>query len=388
MPTLKNLPKAFLIIVVASFFVQFGMGLHVTVINIFMEGPLGLDGDQVGLVVGVREIPGLLTVVLALSALFFTESKLAAICVGFISMGLLLTSRVTGMPGLMIAILFYSTGFHLYFPLQNAMVLRVVNPKERARRLGQISSVAAIATLSAMGVARILVPLIDYRPLFLIAAVVASVSIFLFVARSKSDEKVDLVQSRGFVFKFKYIKYYVLTLLGGSRRHIGQTFAIYLLLRIYGVPGTTMITLTLISTSISIFSRPMLGNLIDRIGERKGLALNYAIITFLFLCYAFVRIPHILFAVFIIDQLCVGFDVGVTTYLSKIAEPEDLKPSLAMGSTINHITGVLVPISGGYIFTYISPSATFLLGALVSAAALIQAFYLTETPKTDVTIAT
>lgn len=375
-------PKAFLVIACAAFFVQFGLGLYNSIINIFMEGPLGLNGDQVGLVAGIREIPGLLTVVLALSALFLTESILAALCVAALGLGLVLISQVTGFTGLVAATLIYSTGFHLYFPVQSAMVLHVSEPHERAARLGQISAVASLAMLTATVVARVLAPLTGYRFLFMVAGAVAGCSIVIFLLRSRSDAKLEAADiSKGFVFKLKYSSYYVLTLLSGSRRHITQTFAIYLLLRVHDVADTTVLNLTLLTTGLSIITKPILGRVVDIIGESRGLAVNYTVVTTLFLCYAFIDNVYLLFAAFLLDQICIGFDVGITTHLSKIVDDGDLKASLAMGSTINHITGVLVPIVGGYLFDRVSPTATFLMGAAICLVSLVQALLL---PKSAV----
>ncbi len=375
-----TVPRAFALLLLAAFFMQFGLGLQRNVINIFMEGPvqegmLALDGEQVGVIASVREIPGLLTVLLMLITLFFTESIMASLCVALTVMGLFVISRVTGFNGLVVATLIFSTGFHLYFPIQNAMVLGIAEKEKRALRLGQMNSVASIATVLAILVARTFAPTLGYRFMFIIAGCVASISIIIFLYRSKSDErrpKVKVNLKDGLVFNRRYSSYYIITLLSGSRRHITQTFALYLMLRVFDVPGEIILNLTFASTIITIFSRPIIGKLVDRIGERNGLVINYLIITVLFLCYAFVKNIYLLFLAYIIDQICIGFDVGITTYLSKIATNRDLKPSLAMGSTINHITGVLVPLIGGFMFKNISPASTFLLGAAISIMSIIQ----------------
>ena len=88
-----TVPRAFALLLLAAFFMQFGLGLQRNVINIFMEGPvqegmLALDGEQVGVIASVREIPGLLTVLLMLITLFFTESIMASLCVALTVMGL------------------------------------------------------------------------------------------------------------------------------------------------------------------------------------------------------------------------------------------------------------------------------------------------------------
>ncbi|MDP3059060.1 MAG: MFS transporter, partial [bacterium] len=116
---------------------------------------------------------------------------------------------------------------------------------------------------------------------------------------------------------------------------------------------------------------------IDSIGESRALSINYAIVTFLFFGYAYVPIPWLLYSFFILDHLLIGFDVGITTHLDKICDNRaDIAPSLAMGGTVNHITGVLVPIIGGIMWTTLGPQSVFFAGALICVISLIQAYNL------------
>ena len=44
--------------------------------------------------------------------------------------------------------------------------------------------------------------------------------------------------------------------------------------------------------------------------------------------------------------------IATTTYLRKIAVPEDVAPSLAMGVTLLHATAIVVPVAAGYILNF------------------------------------
>jgi MFS family permease len=79
----------------------------------------------------------------------------------------------------------------------------------------------------------------------------------------------------------------------------------------------------------------------------------------------------LLYVLYVLDTAMVGFDVAVSTYLDKIAPQADMAPTLAMGSTVNHISGVLIPTIGGLLWAGFGHSATFLAGATIAVATLL-----------------
>lgn len=369
--------KQFMLIAIGALLLQMGTGIHSTVFTNFVSDELGIAADQLGLVSGIREIPGLLTIVLALATLFLTESVLAAACMGLVALGLYAFSLTQSFSGLILATTILSIGQHLYFPIQSAMVLKASQPHERASRLGSLSSVTAFATVTATLLVRGMAPFFSYRTMFQVAAGIAIVGA-LFQLSLKRGGKADL--RRALVFRWKYKTYYVLNLLAGSRRHINQTFASFALVSLHNVDLASISLLFLASNILSIFSRPLLGKIIDRWGEGKSLTLNYTLVSLLFLGYAFLRNVKLLYLVFILDQLLLGFEVAITTHLDKICDPQDISASLAMGGTINHITAVLVPIIGGFLWAAISPAATFLAGLVLCLVSLVQAYRLPLIP--------
>ena len=61
--------------------------------------------------------------------------------------------------------------------------------------------------------------------------------------------------------------------------------------------------------------------------------------------------------------------IGASTYLRKIAVPEDIAPSLAMGVTILHATAIVVPVVAGIILNFVGYQIPFFIAC---AAALIM----------------
>ena len=62
--------------------------------------------------------------------------------------------------------------------------------------------------------------------------------------------------------------------------------------------------------------------------------------------------------------------IGASTYLRKIAIPEEIAPSLAMGVTILHATAIVVPVAAGIILNFVGYQIPFFI-ACVAALVMV-----------------
>jgi len=70
----------FVILAAALFAFNFSLGLSRTIQNNFWVNVLGLQPQQMGLLITAREVPGFLTIVLAAITMRFAPSALAGVC--------------------------------------------------------------------------------------------------------------------------------------------------------------------------------------------------------------------------------------------------------------------------------------------------------------------
>jgi len=126
---------AVLLIAVASFLWNFGFGMNRAIYNNFLWEELGIEAQQLGFIEGVREFPGLITVILAALTVGITQSVLAGGCILVSALGLALYSLAGGYTDLIWMTLIYSTGFHLLMPIQNALILGHTRPGEKGTSL-------------------------------------------------------------------------------------------------------------------------------------------------------------------------------------------------------------------------------------------------------------
>jgi len=73
---------------------------------------------------------------------------------------------------------------------------------------------------------------------------------------------------------------------------------------------------------------------------------------------------------YIIDYILFNFAVAIRTYFQKIADPQDIAPSSAVGFTINHIAAVFLPALGGYLWM-LNYRIPFLMGAALGVVSCI-----------------
>lgn len=362
--------RAFRSILGSTIALEFGLGLQRGIFNNFVVEALHIQPDQLGFVQSVREIPGLLTAPLAVAQGYFRENVWAGLCLITAAGGLLFHAAVSSVAALIAATLVLSTGFHLFYPVQSSIVMKVSLPEERATKMGQLNSGAAAASLMSVGVVMAVSRLggTNYSLLHVLAAVFPLLGGLAVVAQKMGNEtKVK----RSVDYNPRYMSYYILSFLSGARRHITMTFAGFLLVETFHTPVSVMVLLSACASVVAIVTRPLIGRVVDTWGEQRSLVLNYSLVVTLFLGYALVRSPLPLYVIYVLDNGLMGFDVAITTHLGRIAPKEVLSAAYAMGNTINHVTGVAVPAAGGLLWKALGGPAVFLSGAAVAMVSLL-----------------
>jgi predicted MFS family arabinose efflux permease len=350
---------------------QAGWATYSALFTNFVSQDLHIHPSQLGLVESLREVPGFLTVVLAALTVRMRESRVTALALLILGIGLMGYSAATNLGTLIAITMFGSIGFHLFSPLSSGLVLGQSGEHNRGRRMGQSNTASAIGTLAGTALVLIYVIPLGLRGSFIPAGgMVLLGAMCLLLLRDQ-----DAAPRVSIIFRRRYLRYYVLTMLDGSRRQVFSTFAVFLLVRNYHVPVQTITILLLFNTVVTLASAVPIGRLIDAFGERTMLVGNYLILVVLFSCYALVHTVLLLGVVFCIDNMLFGCSVAITTYLGRIAPRNELTPSLAMGGTANHVAAVSVPVLGGIVWDHYGYQVTFFAGAatcvisiLVSAA--------------------
>jgi predicted MFS family arabinose efflux permease len=335
------------------------------------------------LVQAVREIPGLLGFLLAFLALVMSETRIMAISTILLGIGILLTGGAIALPLLLVATLIMSFGFHFFSAASSSVVLMAVKQNDAPRILGSLGSIGSIAAVAGTLVVFFLAEPLGYRTLWIGVGIFAIVVGLILLPNAPEGE--GLPVNRRIIMRKRYGLYYSLSFLMGCRRHIFSTFAIYLLVREYGIPVQTTAMLFLANSIINIFTLRWAGKLVGQLGERVALSISFGALIFVFLGYAMMPALPVLFALFVLDNVLFGFNIALSTYFQKIAvSPEEITSNVSVEQAVNHIAAVIVPIIGGVAWTTYGPQATFLVGVLIVLASLILAQFVRTSPTTPV----
>jgi predicted MFS family arabinose efflux permease len=359
--------RGFLFLSLAAAGVSFAIALQTSLNSNFLVGEIGISGRQAGFLEAVRESCGIAAFgILALLA-GLGEPLVATLVLLLVSAGLSAYAFVPTYGWVMAMSVVWSQGLHVWMPLPNSMALALAEPERTGARLGQVGAAGALGSAVGLALALGLSLLgVKIRPLYLLggaAALAASLACL-------GIPRVIRTPRQSLVFRRRYFTYYVLNFLEGWRKQITVAFAGFLLVRVHGASLPVMIALSAGIQAIAYVASPRVGRLIDRVGERRVLFLYYAMVTAMVLCYAFVRVKGLLYAVYVVDNATFALAMAITSYVGRLAPRAERTQTLSMGVAANHVASVAMPFVGGILWSALGYRWAFLLGIPAAAASI------------------
>ena len=360
--------RNFALLAAAVFSVGAFFGVQLSLHANFVVKRLDIGAFDLGYVEALREIPGFLNVLFIAAMIRLAPSRVAGLALGTMGLGVMAYAGVSSVGELAVYSVVWSVGFHCWVPLEQAMALELSPSADKGRWLGQQRSVSSLAWLLAIGSCMLVMPLVGYNGLYVAAGVT---TILGGVAISFASRRRVRTRERGFVLDRRYSVYYALNFLQGCRKQMFITFAIFALVKVHGMPVETTLILVFINQVLITVSSPKIGRLVDRYGERRMLTASYLGLILVFFGYAVVDHRPSLYVLYCIDNLIFFGGIALTTYAHKIALPEDLKPTLSMGVTMNHVAAVAAPLIGGLVWHYFGYRVIFLSGSALALVSLV-----------------
>jgi predicted MFS family arabinose efflux permease len=361
----------------ATLFFGAASGVTMAVLNNYLSEVHGLGAAARGWLEFPRELPGffIMLVVGSLLALV-SESQMAALAMVFTAIGaagLGFFSPTTA--AVVVFVTVWSLGDHIIFAVEGPIGLRLAHGGREGRRLGQFGGARNLGTITGVGLVFVLARLLGdrYDLFYAIAAGCALVAGAFYVSLRMWH---DGVRSRRLVFKRKYTLFYVISALFGIRKQIFLAFGVWVLVQLHGVSVATVALLYFVASTLGVIMRPLLGEVIDWLGERIVLAVDELLLLVVCLTYAFASdlLPQpfdlwALYGAYVLDSVLFALRVARTTYLGKIAEhPGDITPTIATGITIDHAVAMSLPVLSGYIWEAYGFRWVFLIAGAIAVA--------------------
>ncbi|MEG6586099.1 MFS transporter [Dendrosporobacter sp. 1207_IL3150] len=383
----KNTNRDYLLFLLASVFIGISQSVDGSTLTNYLKEHLNMLILQRSALEVPRELPGLLVFLVIGSLYALGDVRIAVVANILAAIGMFLLGFIPPDYFMVVIVIFiYSMGQHMYMPLANSIGMSFAKDGEVGKKLGQMSALntAALVVSSAVLWALFKFYNISYTTSFTIGAVsflIAALLLFYITPAAKSNNKTR------FIFRKEYRLYYWLCVLFGARKQIFITFGPWVLVDIFKEPVTTMTMLFFIISITGIFVKPLIGYLIDNVGEK--FVLTSEAIAFFFVCLGYAFTADIFsssFALFIInacyvlDQTLSSVSMARATYLRKIAlKPEDVSPTLSLGTSIDHIVTMFLPLVGGMVWYNNGPNGykyVFIGGALIALLNLGSAMFI------------
>lgn len=346
-----------------------GLQVWRTLFDNFAANMVGLDGQHIGVIQSIREIPGFLALLVVYVMLVLKEYRISSLSIFVLGTGVAIAGFFPSYPGLIFTTIVMSFGFHYYETTNQSLTLQYFDEATAPIVFGKLRSHAAAANIAVGVVILAIAPLLSYKMIFLLSGIlIMGASIWSFKVNPENPSAIK--QRKRMILRKRYSLYYFLTFMAGARRQIFIAFAVFLLVKKFSFSVQEIAMLFLINNIINYFISPYIGKSIVRFGERAVLSLEYFSLIFIFLAYAFVDSKLLIGLLYIADHVFFNFAIAINSFFQKIADPRDIAPSMAVGFTINHIAAVVFPVIGGLLWM-VDYKIPFYCGAVFSVVSLI-----------------
>jgi predicted MFS family arabinose efflux permease len=357
--------RGFILLALMQIAFGFALTAQQNIATNYFNDVLGFKGPEFGYITAIREVPGFLLIFL--SAIFYrvTLQRLTAGALLLLGVAYMLFGVSFNFWTVAPWVILSSMGYHTVLQTQNALALTLTTERRSGSILGWMGGANQAGSL--FGIVFILITfaagVLSFRSAFValgIAAILAAVAVVRFPHLHDGREQTFAAKRDPIVFKKEYRLYYLLSIIDGARQQIFFSFGLYVLVAIYHLSVEQVSALLIVVTLAATVFGPAIGRAIDTQGERRMLGwVNVAYIVAL-AGYAFTTNLAVAAACYVIYTFIFPLStMGASTYLRKIAEPADLAPSFAMGTTMQHAAAIVVPLSTGFILNFVGYQVPF-----------------------------
>jgi hypothetical protein len=359
----------FLYLAVLTIGSAIGLQAWLTLFNNFAVDVANLDGNHIGVIQSLREVPGFLALLAVYIIMILEEHRLSALSILVLGLGLALTGLFPSYPGLILTTLVMSFGFHYYETTNMSLTLQYFDALTSPWVFGKQRSYAAASSIALGLLIYALAFFLTFSQIYLLIGGLIIASAVWGCTQQPAKQTV-IPQRKKMIFRKRYWLFYFLTFMAGARRQIYMAFSVLLMVQKFHYSIQEITILFVINNIFNYYLSPLIGKSIIRFGERRVLSLEYISLFFIFMAYATTDFKWVVAVLYILDHIFFNFSIAIRTYFQKIGDPRDIAPSMAVGFTINHIAAVFLPAIGGFLWV-VDYRIPFFGGAVMAVISLI-----------------
>jgi predicted MFS family arabinose efflux permease len=366
--------------VAAVAMISCGSSMFESVFNNFLNESVVISTFQRTFLEVPRELPGMLVAFVSALFCFLPSRRLGALSALISFAGLMLLGLAARSYAMMLPWLFlFSMGQHLFMPISASIGMELARKGQDGRRLGQINSVRNAAVVSGSFVIFLGFKYLhlNFVTSFILASFCLLLAAFFLYRMSPGESRPAALHLK---FHREYKLYYWLCVLFGTRKQIFITFAPWVLVTVFHQPTAMIASLMTIGALAGIVTQPVIGRMIDHLGERFMLSMEAALLIIVCAGYGFAgtlfseRTAFIVAAAcYVADQLLISVGFARATYLKKIAlDASHIAPTLALAVSIDHVFSIAIALCGGLIWNAVGYQAVFAFGAFIAFVNLLS----------------
>lgn len=363
-----------------------GLGSFNAIFNNFVVDEYQVTGFDRGVLEFVREIPGVLLVVILAALSRFSDWRVLRIgtIVSIIAAGMLLCP--VSWVGVVILIAFWSLGEHVVMPARQALALMLAKDGKGGESLGfttsMINAGTVIGSLIVASIFFVGTKLLSgvsnralYDVVFVLVMMLMGASVLFCLRKAAPGE--TMKKRPRFYFRKKYSKFYALELFYGARKQVFFTFGPFVLITVYGMQTKDVALLFAFSALLTaLWGGRLVGRLVDRWGYRNVMIWDTVILAGVCILYGFAKdiFPQtialvIVCANYVLDAILSNCSIATNLYARTLSDSqEELSSTLSSGISINHVITVFVALSGGWVFDVFGPGILFTIAAVLALA--------------------
>ena len=374
-------PQILLLLFAASIPIAFES--WAVLLNNFAVEKAAFTGREIGILQGLREVPGFLAFTVVFMLLIWRQQTFAVLALAVMGAGVAIAGFFPTVWGLYFTTVIMSTGFHYLATMEQSLAMQWTGKRELPVVLGRMTAIGSLAALVTYGLVfgALTLAELPYLWVFLLGGgvtlAIAGLCRFGFPRfRTATHQRMTIVLRR------RYGLYYALEFLSGARRQIFVVFAAFMMVETFGYEARDITLLFLVNCLISIWVAPKVGGLIGRWGERPALILEYAGLVGVFTAYAFVQTGWLAAGLYIVDHMFFALAIAIKSYFRKIADPADIASTAGVSFTVNHIAAVGLPPLLGLVWVLgeNGRATVFLIGAAIAVGSLLLALIVPREP--------
>jgi len=340
--------------------------------NNFVVEVAGMNAAQSGFVQGLREVPGLLGFTLIFFLFFMKEHRFAAFSVIAAGLGTMLTGMFPSFVPIICTSMIMSFGFHYYEALNSSLAIQHFDLRQTPIVMGRLRGLTAGGSLLISIFVFLFSEKLSFEWLFFVPGAIG-VLLGIFSLLHPVDSSKAAEQKKRVMPQKRYWLFYVLNLLMGGRRIVFSVFAVFLMVEQFDFSVRSISMLFMFNYTVNWLFNPMVGRIINKLGERRLMTIEYLAAFVIFLGYAYTKNEYLIVLLYVFDSLTFNFSIAVRTFFQKIAFPSDAAQNMAIAQTINHIPAVTIPALGGWMWVSLGYQSVFLFGVVITVISLILA---------------